>query len=313
MTTVKDPHTLAQKSLRGFFGNFPQVTALNTRLQALKDYTCAEEEPECLAITGETGTGKTRLLTTFSNRYPRSEHDDHSEIPVVYVKVPARCTIKRLAGLLLQAMGSAFWNCGDEEDRTHQLLTLLDGCNVRLIILDEVNHLADRGAAKTHYEIGDWIKQLSGESRKPIVLAGTPSASILWETNEQLADRYEVVSLEPLSMEPHRIRELRSVLKSFLRLMEGLNVVDLADEEYLRPMVFATGGRLRDIRMLLVRAVVIAQRNQSYDVVRTTLEQAFKEVIFPRAPDKRNPFHAKFDGLPLIGTNEPFARRRRGP
>lgn len=311
LTANTNPYTVSKRALRGFFGNFPQVKLLIEHLQGLKDYTCKDEEPECLAIIGQTGTGKTTLLTKFVNRSPRTEHADHTEVPVLYVEVPARCTIKRLSGLMLRTLGSPFWNRGDEEDRTHQLLTLLEGCGVHLIILDEINHLADRGAAKTHYEVGDWIKQLSRASGKPVVLAGTPSASILWETNEQLADRYEVVNLEPLSMEQHRRDELRKVVETFQDLLHGLKVVDLTDEKYLKAIVFASAGRLRDIRRLLVRSVEIAQKEQCLTITRSTLAQAFLEVIYPGAKKNpsRNPFDGRFDGHPLIKTGEPFAPR----
>jgi len=304
-----NPYSASRKALRGFFGRFPQVLKIDGYLQTLKDYCCEDEEPECLAVIGQTGTGKTTLLRTFAKRYPRNEHEHYTEVPVLYLEVPSNCTIKRLAGFMLQTLGTPFWNHGDEEGRTNQLLTLLKGCNVRVVILDEVNHLADRGAAKTHYQIGDWIKQLSRRSGVPIVLAGTPSASILWETNEQLADRYEVVTVEPLSMEPHRVRELRSVLMTFQRLMDGLNVVDLTHDKNCRSIVFATAGRLRDIRKLLVRAVDIAQSEQSLDITRSTLARAFTQVIYPGATPKRNPFDDKFDGLPLTGAGEPFATR----
>lgn len=311
MITDTNPYTVSHKALRGFFGKFPQVVKLNARLQKIKDYQCTDEEPECLAILGQTGTGKTTMLRTFERRFPRTEHEQHTEVPVLYVEVPSRCTIKRLAGLMLRKLGSPFWNRGDEEDRTHQLLALMEGCNVRLVILDEVNHLADRGAAKTHYEVGDWIKQLSRASGKSVVLAGTPSASILWETNEQLADRYEVVTLESLSTEPDRIRELRSVMMAFQGLMNGLEVVDLTADMHLKAIVFATAGRLRGIRRLLVRAVEIAQKDERLDITRSTLAKAFVEVIYPGAQKDptRNPFDDKFNGHPLIKTGEPFSPR----
>lgn len=306
----RSAHHSVARNLRGFFGHFPQVVQLQLRLQDLVDHRCADDEPEGLAIVGETGTGKTTLLANFCKRHPRTVHAEFTEVPVLYASIPARCTIKRLAGLLLQVLGSPFWNRGDEEDRTYQLGVLLKACGVRLILLDEVNHLGDRGAAKTHYEVGDWIKQLSRDSGVPIVLAGTPTAAILWETNEQLADRYEVRTLEPLSMEPRRAREFRAVLKAFGQLMAGLQVLNLSEERTTRLIAFASGGRLRDIRKLLVRAVSLAEAEGSSKVTQETLRQAFEQVIYEKAPAKRNPFHKDFNGLPLTAVGEPFAPRR---
>lgn len=309
MAQSPSSHATVRKALRGFFGHFPQVVRVQKRLKDLMAPAQLDHEPEGLAIVGETGTGKTTLLSRFARSYPREEHPEFTEVPVLYASVPARCTIKRLAGLLLQALGSKFWNCGDEEDRTYQLKTLLKGCRVRLILLDEVNHLGDRGAARTHYEVGDWIKQLSTDTRVPVVLAGTPSAAVLWQTNEQLADRYEVVTLELLSLAPDRAPEFAGVLKTYGKLMSGLQVIDLEATETARLMACATGGRLRDIRKLLVRAVELAEVDQTLMIDREMLRRAFEQVIYEKAPEERNPFDKKFNGLPLTAPGEPFGKR----
>jgi Cdc6-like AAA superfamily ATPase len=313
MTSLQDASAIKRR-LRRFFGRFPQVKLAHARLEALVAYECNGEEPECLAIVGDTGTGKTRLLTHFVEARPRIEHQEFSEVPVLYVEVPAKCSVKMLAGLMLRTLGSPFWNRGDEVERTDQLITLLKGCRVRMIILDEVNHLADRGAAKSHYHVGDWIKQLIGASHLAVVLAGTPAAAILWNTNEQLADRYrEKIMLRPLSMEANRVRELRSVLGAFRGLMEGLPCIDITDEAHAKSIAFATAGRLRDIRRLLVRAVELAEMQSRFAITRSTLAHAFLEVIYPGAPANRNPFGKGFNGIPLTKPGEPFAPRERLP
>lgn len=300
-----------KRRLRKFFGHFPQVKVALSRLEELVDYECDHEEPECLVIIGDTGTGKTTLIENFVQSRPRVEHPEVTEVPVLNVEVPAKCSVKMLAALMLRKLGSLYWNRGDEVDRTDQLVTLIKACKVRMIIIDEVNHLADRGAEKSHYHIGDWIKQLIRSSRLPVVLAGTPAAEILWNTNEQLADRFrEQIVLEPLGMEGQRLRELRSVLGAFLGLMKSIPCIDITEEAHARRMAFATAGRLRDVRRLLVRAVEIASAQPRFAITRATLAKSFLQVIYPKAPDNRNPFSPKFNGLPLTKPGEPFAPRR---
>lgn len=301
-----------KRRLRKFFGHFPQVKLTLNRLEELFTYQCDGEEPECIALIGDTGTGKTTLIENFVQSKKRIEHPEFTEVPVLYVEVPAKCSVKMLAALMLRNLGSPFWNRGDEVERTDQLITLLKGCRVRMIVVDEVNHLADRGAEKSHYHVGDWIKQLIRLSRLPVVLAGTSAASILWETNEQLADRFrEQIILAPLSMEPSRLLELRSVLKTFLALMKEVPCLDITEDATARSIAFATAGRLRDIRRLLVRAIEIAASQPRFAITRSTLSEAFVQVIYRGAADKRNPFSTKFNGLPLTKPEEPFAPRRR--
>jgi Cdc6-like AAA superfamily ATPase len=304
----RSPHRLITIKLRGFFGHFPQVQITHRRLKQVIEDSQEGVEPECVAIIGDTGTGKSTLLERLADKYPRVEHAEFTEVPVLYVKIPPRCTVKMLAGVLLKKLGSKFWDRGDEVDRTHQLVTLLKACRVRLIILDEANHLADRGASKSHYFVGDWIKQLIDVAKVPVVLAGTPTAAILWQTNEQLGDRFrEVMTLEPLSMS--RPEELRSVLRTFAGLMDGIEVADFVGTPMARAMVFATAGRLRAIRKLLVRSVKFAEDEALPRIDKTTLERAFAAAIYPKTTDDRNPFSSKFNGLPLIGKGEPFAPR----
>ena len=258
-------------------------------------------------LLGETGTGKSTFLKHFLLKHPQVQHQEFSEIPVLYVEVPAKCSIKKLASVILRAMGSPFWNRGDEVELTFQLAALLISCKVRLLILDEVNHLVDRGAAKTHYTVADWIKSLSSQGRTAIVLSGVPRAKTLLDTNEQLADRFrEVIELPTLSVDGKREQETRAALTSFASLLEGVDSVDLTSSTMARLIVFATGGRLRQLRRILVRAVELAFECSPPRLDIGTLARAFVMVIFPSAPKGRNPFLADFVAVPLIKMGEPY-------
>ncbi|MCM3565505.1 TniB family NTP-binding protein [Hydrogenophaga intermedia] len=303
---------LTIRRIRGFYGKFPQVVRIEQGLKGLVDFRCVEEEPAGMAIIGETGTGKSTVLAKFASRYPRIEHQEFTEIPVLLVPVPAKCTIKLLCSRILRIMGSPFAGRGNEEDLTYQLLTLLKKCKTRLIIFDEVNHLADRGGQKSHYMVGDWIKSLSSESRVPIALAGTHAAKVLWMTNEQLGDRFhEAIQLRPLSHSEEDLKELKTVLKAFSNLIKCIEIPDFKDDAHAAAMAMASGGRLRNIRALFVRAVEIGSREGDSHKPGEVFAQAFRECVFAESPDERNPFTRKFNGKALTGTGEPYAPRRQ--
>lgn len=299
------------RALRRCFGHFPHVKSLFQRLESLYAYECAEEEAEHILLLGDSGVGKSTLLKRFRAMHPPVEHDTYTEIPVLYAEVPPGCSIKKLAGSMLLAMGSPYWNKGNEIDLTYQLKSLLRGCSVRLVILDEVNHLVDRGGVKTHHNIGDWIKRLSDDVRVPFVLAGIPRAEQLLATNDQLRSRFgEVVRIQPFSIEhPEAEKQFRGVLKSFGAQMTGLPSIDLSHPQMAQPFAFATAGRLRAIRKLLVRAVHLAFEQPVPRLTMAVLAQAFSETIYPGGPDERNPFSKKFERRPLTDAGEPFAPR----
>lgn len=298
------------RRIRGFYGKFPQVINIERALRNLIEYRCVEEEPAGLAIVGETGTGKSTVLARVAKRYPRIEHVEFTEIPVLLVPVPAKCTIKLLCSRILRVMESPFATRGNEEDLTYQLLTLLRTCKTRLIILDEVNHLADRGGQKSHYMVGDWIKSLYNESKVPIVLAGTPAAQVLWMTNEQLGDRFhEVIRLRPFAHGEKSLVELKTVLKAFSSLVTCVAIPDFQQNENAAAIAVASGGRLRNIRSLFVRSVEIGSRPGCSLDPWSVFAQAFRESVFTDCPDERNPFTRRFNGKALTGTGEPYAPR----
>lgn len=265
--------------------------------------------PVHMAILAETGLGKSRLLKHFADCHPPIQHEEFTEIPVLYVPVPARCTPGILAGEILFAMGSPFWERGTEQARTRQVVTLLRECRVRVVLLDEVNHLADRGAEKTHYAVADWIKQITGSARASFVLAGIPTFANLLEVNEQMRDRFRnKLWLTPFSVEDDDSLALATqAYQSFQLLLGDLPCVDLGDERLVRKLVMATGGRLRPLRDLLDAAVRESFKKKVPELGVPELFQAFLTAVFPGASDKRNPFSDKFDGYPLILSGEPFA------
>jgi hypothetical protein len=306
--------TLAvEKALRSLRAGFPQVVRVRNRIRKLIDYPWSGEEPTHLMLLGQPGTGKSTLLKWIAEQYPRVSHANFTEIPVLYASVPANCRIGKLAGAMLRAMGSPFWNRGDEGERTHQLMVLLKQCKVRAVILDEVNHLVDRGQHKTHELIADWIKQLSSDAAIPFILAGVPRSRELLAANDQLADRFrEEIELQPFGLEnTKRSNEFATVMRTFSKVLGSIEHVSLHSPSMLKRLVFATNGRLRVIRNLLVAAVDLMAEDQGKRIDLATLENAFLSRIFKGAKPEQNPFGKKFRGTPLVKAGEPFAPSSR--
>ena len=299
------------KKIRSSFAHFGHVKVLMKRLDGFMEHD-PQGEAEHILVLGESGVGKTRLLQQFALKHPRTEHVEFTEVPVLYVPIPAKCSVRKLAGCVLQALGSNYWDRGNEEARTFQVKTLLKTCRVRVVILDEANHLVDRGQEATHYYVGDWLKEVADAAGIPFVLAGTLRAATLLDTNEQLRSRFrEPLVVRPFGMATEvELAASQRALRVFGEFLAGLDALDIAHRDNARKILFATGGRLREICRLLTRAVTLARGEPQPRLGMPELEQAFREAIFPGAPAKRNPFDAAFDGSPLIKPKEPFAPGR---
>lgn len=301
------------RSIGRAFIQFDHVKAILEKLRDLVETDFDMGEPDILFIVGDPGTGKTWLAKRFAADYPRREHDTFTNVRVLLVSVPAKCSLKRLPGAILEALGSPLWNVGDEEQRSHQLETLLKKCGVKLVILNEANHLIDRGKAKSHYLLADWIKLISERAGVPFVLVGIPRLKVLLDVNEQLADRVrEVVTIEPFGVDARCKNQMITALQSFDLLLDGIDRIPLADPENARLFTFATAGRLRRIRRMLVESVHVASEMPSPRIDLPVLARVFREHIFKGAADARNPFvPGKFNGQPLTGPGEPYAPRRQ--
>ena len=143
-----------------------------------------------LKVLGPSGSGKTTVLTDYRDVYPRYEEHDRMVVPVLYTRIPSRPTIKKVVARMLRDLGSKYPEKGDEGARTYQLLTLLRECRTELLLVDEVQHLVDRGGKKTHALIADWLKEVVDEFGGACVVAGLTRAQLLDAANEQFARRF---------------------------------------------------------------------------------------------------------------------------
>lgn len=300
------------RSIRHAFIRFDHVNSIHQVLRDLVEGDYGQSEPDILFIVGDPGTGKTWLVKRFVADYPRKEHETFTSVRVLLVSVPPKCTLKRLPGAMLQALGSPLWNVGDEEQRSYQLRTLLQKCGVRLVILNEANHLVDRGKEKSHYLLGDWIKLTSEEVRIPFALVGIPRVKVLLGVNEQLDDRVrDVVTVEPFGVDERCKNKMSVALQAFDQMLDGIDRIPLADAENALKFAFATAGRLRRIRRVLVEAVRMAALRNKPTIDLPLLADVFRVHIYKGAPEHRNPFvPAKFDKRPLTEPGEPYEPRR---
>jgi hypothetical protein len=141
------------------------------------------------------------------------------------------------------------------------------------------------------------------------VFVGIPRLKRLLATNDQLRGRLrEVIEIDRFSVANKSAEhEFRSALKHFKGYMPNLPTIDISGAAVARLFAFATDGRLRDVRRLLVRSVELAYEKPEPGLTDAILAEAFRTVIYAGSPDSRNPFHKAFNELPLVKIDEPFA------
>src|ERR1017187_1442016 len=103
-------------------------------------YSADKAEAEGLAILGESGTGKTSVLTTFQSGHKPTHGVDGMEVPVLFVTIPAGPTVKSLAGAMIHRLGASDPEKGTENDKSRRVRVLMEKTGTRMNMLDEFQH-----------------------------------------------------------------------------------------------------------------------------------------------------------------------------
>ena len=139
-------------------------------------------------LVGDSGAGKSTILKRFWNQHAVVSEELRERMDVVYSEVPAAATRPGTMRAILTALGVGVSSRATEADLTRILVHHLRGMGVRVLILDEAQHLVDRETGRFAYATADWFKSLAN-SGIALVIAGLPEAALAYEHNVQLERR----------------------------------------------------------------------------------------------------------------------------
>lgn len=144
---------------------------IETHLLAAQNYL----EPTCIAVVGESRTGKSRLLESITKENPRQRTTEGLEIPVLSIKTPAKPSVKGLVEILLREIDDPLWHKrGSENEKTEQLYKLLKETKTHTLIIDEFQHFYDKVSHKVQHYLSDWLKIFVDRSGLMLIVAGLP-------------------------------------------------------------------------------------------------------------------------------------------
>ncbi|WP_193087954.1 TniB family NTP-binding protein [Advenella sp. FME57] len=266
-----------------------------------------------LLITGESGCGKTSLARSFQMSYPREHLLEQTITPVLLVEVPSLGTIGALARAILSALGDPYPEKGRVVDQTARIVVLLRSCKTQMIILDEAQHVYDRGQRKTQYATADWLKTLINAIEIPVVLLGIPRLENLLQVNVQLRRRF-AAPIELSLGSPDSLGFLDAnfdVINALIPVLPlPLSLRATSAEDLTRRVYYATDGRVGYLKRLLAAALEVAWENGESEIGVGALADAFTR-IWRGGVSKLNPFSQEFVYRRLDRSGEPFAGDRQ--
>ena len=250
--------------------------------------------PECVHIAGGYRTGKSCVIDDFMSRYPPGRLAEGVRRSIVQATIPYNGTVKALVEALLRAFDDPYWARGSESNQTARLLDFLEKTHCKMIILDEFQHLCDKGQQKRLDHTTDWLKTLIEKKPWALVVAGLPESSAIINRNGQLQGRFDHSLVMPLfdwTVASDRT-QFRSIVRSFVAEMHPFELPDLGVEELAFRTYLATSGRIGLFAKLMDRAVRHAIVARTTKIRLKDLAEAYNQAIWFAStfPLKDGPF-----------------------
>ncbi|MFB9327827.1 TniB family NTP-binding protein [Paenibacillus aurantiacus] len=274
----------------------PKFAEILDELEEMLTLSEDSVSPEGLFLFGPTGAGKSSVTIEFTARYPRNTvveaEREYTHIPVLHVRVPPRATPRMLASKVLEIMGDPFHHKGTESELTSRIHHYVRELKIRMIILDEFQHLID---AETDYVLAtasNWVKTFTEEIKIAVVLCGMPESVKVFISNPQLDRRFcNKVELAPFAYgTPEEILTFRIFLKKIDELLPFLDSAQLADPRLADKIYYISNGVPFYVMKLLEKATYFAAKEGADKITESHLAIALTKIKQVGRPYVINPF-----------------------
>ncbi len=271
---------------------YPLMDKIIKAIEECKNSISHSSQPECLSIVGPPRVGKTRIIETFMQKYPNQLTEDGINKTILYCEVPCPATINGLVSSLLQALGDPFYNKTTRIiQKSLRLEGMLSKCNVKMIILDEVQHLIDSNRRRLIIDSSDWFKVLIAKTKIPVVFVGLDYSTQIFIENKQLGSRVlNRFTMKPFKYSDKSFRAILYRLDRFLPLESESNLSKPGIWEYI---YIATLGHFGYLKILLKESVKIALDSNYSHITMPILAQAFDNKLIHII--EKNPFLPGFN------------------
>lgn len=262
-------------------------------------------EPFVFPLFGLSGAGKTELLHDVSARYCRKVGPQGHPL-VLNVSMPAASTGEALPKRIIATILGNVAHRGNRYEIRERAEKMLVGAGVRVLVLDELNHLVEARKSQSaqtieNRKVADWLKELVERHKISLVLAGLPHSQQILIDNEQMQRR----AMRPVEIRPYNWflkadrEEFVGVIQAFVgRLVVEGWVVNADAERVIKACYVCSGGLVGHLRRLFANTEVLRKAKKVLDM--DILAAVFDEH-----------FPAYFDGNPFTAERISDAQLRK--
>lgn len=238
------------------------------------------------SVVAPSGVGKTHLINTIVNRYSQATDLLDPRSAVVVVSASSSPTSGSLIDRILQELGHppGVRTTRLQDLRQSILVKAFQERAVRLLIIDEFQHLFRGNRGVSSNEMTDLLKEIMDKAGVPIVVFGTDELGDLERLDRQFASRLPArYQMRPFS----RGDEWRGFLKTFAG---ECSLIDISVIKTLEKQLYhSCSGLLRTLKFIVIAAIDAAIDDGIAVVNQECFAKAFSRV-FGASTSLKNPF-----------------------
>lgn len=294
--------TAAKEAMRCILIQYPKQTAIIERIEALRLSTRGVRGVPLpgLRLSQVSQAGKTKTLRHYiADLKARTQiaGDPINPHQVIYIGLKRRVTVKMLYQRLLSELGDPHPDKGNLETLVQRAEEFLLRLQVDLLIVDEVQHLANGRTDSS--EVTDELKSFLDMGLVPVVFAGNEDSKAFFEDNSQLSARLGA----PLELTPTDLStaaEAEMFKKFCIDLDEAIaatgvvrQLSNFGAKEVLQGLLAASSGHVGRVCRLVGAALEHAARRDADYIEVYDLSHAVENLAIPSRWTARNQFQAK--------------------
>lgn len=184
-----------KKYISDLFITYPPIDEIISYIEKCLLDSKDRNQPLCLLITGDTGSGKSEIGRQCEKLLPRNDEGIVSKVPLLYSQVFGSSKPKDLSSKMLHDLGDPAYNRGTDKELRQRVIDRLSDPSIGNIgvFLDEIHGLIDTDNQSVIFSTGEALKDIIIGSNSTFIAAGMPWSTIIIETNRQLARRFKKI------------------------------------------------------------------------------------------------------------------------
>ena len=217
--------------------------------------TLTGREAGGLFVIGDTGAGKTetvrRVLSELDGLEPEATATTTTK-PVLEVEVPSPATLGQLGRAILDGLGYEVHRRLTENETWQVVRSQLETRQVRLLYLDEGQHLTNSADPNEVQKVSNTLKNLmqARSWQVAVIMTGMPDLDGFLRNDRQLLRRVEVIHFERLRM-PDDKAKLSTIVTALVCKKAGMSLGFELTDDFLGRFCHATDGHFGTLIQLV--------------------------------------------------------------